>query len=399
MSHVETGVGYKPEVSLEAFVFLGACIAAFGAIGSRMGMVNMLNTLMNTAFDLLMNTVFYIMAIAVIAGAISGLLSEFGVISLINRLLSPLMRPLYGLPGAGVIGVMATYLSDNPAILALASDQNFRRYFKKYQLPALTNIGTAFGMGLVITSFVIGLSAVTGSGSGNFIAAVLIGNLGAVVGSIVSTRLMLVKTRRLYGTEAAADESEDVSETEADAELPEKMRRIRKGSAGYRFIESMLSGGRKGVDMGISIIPGVLVICSVVLMLTNGPSADGTYTGAAGEGVAFLPWAAQKLDFVLEALFGFSSPEAIAVPVTALGAAGAAIGLIPQLLQQGLADAGDVAVFTSMCMCWSGYLSTHMAMMDSLNFRELTGHAILSHTIGGLTAGISANLMFTVFCG
>ena len=399
LSHVETGVGYKPEVSLEAFVFLGACIAAFGAIGSRMGMVNMLNTLMNTAFDLLMNTVFYIMAIAVIAGAISGLLSEFGVISLINRLLSPLMRPLYGLPGAGVIGVMATYLSDNPAILALASDQNFRRYFKKYQLPALTNIGTAFGMGLVITSFVIGLSAVTGSGSGNFIAAVLIGNLGAVVGSIVSTRLMLEKTRRLYGTEAAADESEDVSETEADAELPEKMRRIRKGSAGYRFIESMLSGGRKGVDMGISIIPGVLVICSVVLMLTNGPSADGTYTGAAGEGVAFLPWAAQKLDFVLEALFGFSSPEAIAVPVTALGAAGAAIGLIPQLLQQGLADAGDVAVFTSMCMCWSGYLSTHMAMMDSLNFRELTGHAILSHTIGGLTAGISANLMFTVFCG
>lgn len=398
LSHVETGVGYKPEVSLEAFVFLGACIAAFGAIGSRMGMVNMLNTLMNTAFDLLMNTVFYIMAIAVIAGAISGLLSEFGVISLINRLLSPLMRPLYGLPGAGVIGVMATYLSDNPAILALASDQNFRRYFKKYQLPALTNIGTAFGMGLVITSFVIGLSAVTGSGSGNFIAAVLIGNLGAVVGSIVSTRLMLVKTRRLYGTEAAADESEDVSETEADAELPEKMRRIRKGSAGYRFIESMLSGGRKGVDMGISIIPGVLVICSVVLMLTNGPSADGTYTGAAGEGVAFLPWAAQKLDFVLEALFGFSSPEAIAVPVTALGAAGAAIGLIPQLLQQGLADAGDVAVFTSMCMCWSGYLSTHVAMMDSIHFRNLTGHAILCHTIGGLFAGISAHLLYTVLC-
>ena len=161
----------------------------------------------------------------------------------------------------------------------------------------------------------------------------------------------------------------------------------------------MLSGGRKGVDMGISIIPGVLVICSVVLMLTNGPSADGTYTGAAGEGVAFLPWAAQKLDFVLEALFGFSSPEAIAVPETELGAAGAAIGLFSLFLQQGLADAGDVAVFTSMCMCWSGYLSTHMAMMDSLNFRELTGHAILSHTIGGLTAGISANLKFTVICG
>lgn len=391
--------GYKPEVSLEAFVFLGVCVAVLGAIGSRMGMVNMLNTLMNTAFDLLMNTVFYIMAIAVIAGAISGLLSEFGVISLINRLLSPLMKPLYGLPGAGAIGVMATYLSDNPAILALASDANFRRYFKKYQLPALTNIGTAFGMGMIITSFVIGLSGISGGDGGSFIAAVLIGNLGAVVGSIVSTRLMIMKTKRLYGTEAKAPEIEAGSGDPAESELPEKTRRVRSGSIGSRFIESMLSGGRKGVDMGISIIPGVLVICSVVLMLTNGPSSDGTYTGAAGEGVAFLPWAAEKLSFILEPLFGFSSPEAIAVPVTALGAAGAAIGLIPQLLQQGLADAGDVAVFTSMCMCWSGYLSTHMAMMDSLNFRELTGHAILSHTMGGLAAGISANLMFTVFCG
>ena len=69
------------------------------------------------------------------------------------------------------------------------------------------------------------------------------------------------------------------------------------------------------------------------------------------------------------------------------------------MAEAGTVLANDVAVFTAMCMCWSGYLSTHMAMMDSLNFRELIGHAILSHTIGGLTAGISANLMFTVFCG
>lgn len=106
-----------------------------------MGMVNMMNTMLNTAYDLLMNTVFYIMAIAVIAGAAAGLLTEFGVVAAINKILSPLMKPLYGLPGAAVVGVMTTYLSDNPAVLALAEDDNFRRYFKKYQLPALTNIG------------------------------------------------------------------------------------------------------------------------------------------------------------------------------------------------------------------------------------------------------------------
>ena len=149
----------------------------------------------------LINTVFYIMAIAVLAGAVSGLLMEFGVVAAINKILSPLMKPLYGLPGASVVGVVTTYLSDNPAILTLAGDDNFKRYFKKYQLPALTNIGTAFGMGMIITTFMIGIKTPSG---GSFVTAALIGNLGAIIGSVISARLMLLKTKKLYGTEAPA---------------------------------------------------------------------------------------------------------------------------------------------------------------------------------------------------
>ena len=113
--------------------------------------------MMNTAFDLLTNTVFYILSIAVLAGAIAGLLTEFGIVSLVNKLLSPLMKPLYGMPGASVIGILTTYFSDNPAILTLADDRGFRCFFKKYQLPVLTNIGTAFGMGMIITVFMAGI--------------------------------------------------------------------------------------------------------------------------------------------------------------------------------------------------------------------------------------------------
>ena len=80
--------------------------------------------------------------------------------------------------------------------------------------------------------------------------------------------------------------------------------------------------------------------------------------------------------------------------MTALGAAGAAIGLVPAMVEKGAAGANDVAVFTAMCMCWSGYLSTHVAMMDSLKCGKLTGRAIMSHTIGGIAAGISAHLLF-----
>ena len=46
----------------------------------------------------------------------------YGFVSLANRVLQPLMKPVYGLPGAAALGIVTTFLSDNPAILALAED-------------------------------------------------------------------------------------------------------------------------------------------------------------------------------------------------------------------------------------------------------------------------------------
>lgn len=348
-----------------------------------MGLANMFSTMMKTAHDLLLNTVFFIMAIAVLAGAFGALLTEFGVVALINKILSPLMKPLYDMPGAASIGVLTTYLSDNPAIITLAKDKGFRRYFKKYQVPALTNLGTAFGMGLIVTTFMIA-QAPEGQ---SFVLAAIVGNIGAIIGSIVSVRIMMHFSKKKYGKEEMA--------LDGDAEFDiTKFREIRNGSTFQRTLEAILDGGKSGVDMGLSIIPGVIVICTLVMMLINGPKNE-VYTGAAYEGVPVLTWIGEKLSFILKPLLGFKSPESIAFPITALGAVGAAIGLVPKLLQQGLIGAREIAVFTAMGMCWSGYLSTHVAMMDALEARDLTNKAILSHTIGGLVAGIAANLIMS----
>jgi len=379
------GIRLKNAVSIEGIICLILLIGFFAILGTKMGFINSISTLLNTAYDLLVNTVFYIMAIAVVAGAIASILAEFGVIALANKLLSPLMKPIYGLPGASVMSIFTTYLSDNPAVLTLADDKRFRRYFKKYQLPALTNIATAYGMGLIVTVYMMGLP---NPNNENFVLAAIIGNIGAIIGSIVSVRLMLMKTKRIYGTTMEAEE--DNSSTYDILEY----REVREGTIGERLMNSMLEGGASGVKVGFDIIPGVLVICSFVMILTNTTSESGIYTGAAYEGIGLLPWIGEKISFVTKPLFGFTSPSAISVPITALGAAGAAIGLVPNMVIQGMAKAHDVAVFTAMCMCWSGYLSTHVAMMDGLKFRNLTGAAIFCHTIGGICAGIAANWLF-----
>lgn len=377
---VEKKFSFKKEIGLENFVFLVCFFGFFIGVGSVMGGINMLKTMMETGFDLLINICFYLMAVAVLAGAVSGLFSEFGVVALINNMLAKLMKPLYDLPGAASLGMLNCYLSDNPAILTFADDDNFRRYFKQYQLPALTNLGTAFGMGFITTTAMMGLNVKSA------LPAALIGNVGAIAGSIISVRLMIFFSKRMFGTDAPVS-------TKQIETVPEHMRTVRTGSAGSRFIQAMIDGGKSGVNMGVAIIPGVVIICTIVIMLTNGPSIDGTYTGAAREGIALLPWIGRKLSVILTPLYGFSSPEAISVPITALGSTGAALGMIKEMASAGKITANEIAVFTAICMCWSGYISTHVAMMDALDTRELAGKAILSHTIGGLVAGFVAHIL------
>lgn len=371
------GIGKYIPAGVPCLLIVGGL---FTWIGSIMGTSNMLNTIMKTAHDLLLNTVFYLMAICVITGALSKIFVEFGVVTLLEKLLRPLMKPLFNLPGVASLGAVMTFLSDNPAIISLAQDKHFSSYFKKYQFISLTNFGTAFGMGLLVIVFMVGQG---------FYVEPFIGLFGAFCGCIVSTRLMqrfVVKAYPEYLTENACElESKDTETEEED-----------KRSLFVRILDSLLDGGRTGVDVGLAIIPGVLIISTLVMILTFGAGPDG-YTGAAYQGIEALPWLAGKIDFVFEFLFGFSDPHVVAFPITALGAVGAALGLVPEFLSNGWMDGNAIAVCTAIGMCWSGYLSTHTAMLDSLGYRNLTSKAIIAHTIGGLVAAIVAHWAYMLF--
>ena len=383
----------KKTFSAETAVFPVIFIAFFAYLSHVMGMANMINTIMKTAFDLLINTVLYIVAVCVIMGAVSELLTEFGFVALMDRLLRPLMRPVFGLPGAASLGIVSTFLSDNPAILALTANPRYKYYFKAYQFPALTNIGTSFGMGLIVCTYMLSLASITGE---SYVKAVVVGLVGASVGAVFSTRIMLHFTKKVYGTEVGAPEVFPSLDDSEIGELEPGQRLVRKGNLGNRILGALLDGGANGLKLGAGIVPGVLIICTLVMILMNGPADTGPYTGAAYEGVGLIPAIASKLNFILEPLFGFSSAQAIGVPVTALGAAGAAISLAAGLATKGMLAAGDVAVFTAMCMCWSGYLSTHTSMMDSLHCKELTGKALIAHTIGGIAAGVAAHWIYVL---
>lgn len=371
-----------------------AVLLLFGYMAYVMGLTNMLNTLMRTAHDLLLNTVFYLMAICVLTGALSKIFIEFGVVDLLQKLLRPIMKPLFNMPGVASLGAVLTFLSDNPAIISLSQNKHFARYFKRYQHVSLVNFGTAFGMGLIVIVFMIGQG---------YYAAPFIGFFGAICGCIISTRLMQYFTCKMY----PSYRDEDALTPEEMHELEEEEAELMAGgkdsnSLFIRILNALLDGGKSGVEVGLAIIPGVLIISTFVMMLTFGGSesvdaagnAVVAYTGAAYEGTRFLPWLAGKVNFLFEWLFGFHAPELIAFPITALGAVGAALGLIPEFVRAGIIDGNAITVFTAMGMCWSGYLSTDAATLDSLGYRPLVSKALLSTFIGGIAAGIISHWLY-----
>lgn len=388
-------INQHPKVTLSAkkgkeawytLAFIGLFGGFIGAMVTAMGAANFFSTLTQTAYRLLMETALYIVAVSVVMGAFGSLLSDFGIVAMLNRLFAPLMKPLYNLPGASFLAVTTTYLSDNPAVITLAKDKTFIGYFKEEDIPLLCNLGTAFGMGLILTTFMTGFG---------FFKEAMIGNLGAVMGSVVSVRIMAHKIKKSgYFTERTDQEMR--TPEGADAIYRENVAsNEEEGSFFLRFMTSLLNGGKNGIEMSMAIIPGLIVVCTAVMLLTFGPAdAAMGYQGLAYEGIGLLPKLGELMTPVLTPLFGFSSPEAIAFPFTSLGAVGAAISLVPKFLDLGLIGGNDIAVFTAMGMCWSGYLSTHVGMMDALSHKKLIGSAIFSHTVGGLVAGIGANLLY-----
>jgi len=376
-------------------ICLVTILVIFGYMGHVMGLSNMLNTIMRTAHDLLLNTVFYLMGMCVITGALGKILVEFGVVDLLQKMLRPVMKPLFNMPGVASLGAVLTFLSDNPAIISLSQDKGFARYFKKYQHVSLVNFGTAFGMGLLVIIFMVGQG---------YFAAPFIGLAGAMCGCIVSTRLMQYFTCKMYPSfryEDAIPAEEIAALEEVEAKQAENSEN--KNSVFIRVLNALLDGGKDGVNIGLAIIPGVLIISTFVMILTFGASTEGVdefgntitaYSGAAYEGTKLLPWLASKISFVFKWLFGFTAPELVAFPITALGAVGAALGLIPQFAEQGIIDGNAIAVFTAMGMCWSGYLSTDAATLDSLGYRTLVPRAFLSTFIGGIVAGIITHWLY-----
>ncbi|MBO4551280.1 MAG: hypothetical protein J5733_11170 [Bacteroidaceae bacterium] len=361
-------------------------VVLFGYLSSVMGFTNMLNTIMRTAHDLLLNTVFYLMAMCVLTAALCRIFSVFGVVDLLQKMLKPVLRPLFNLPGVSSAGALMTFLSDKPAIISVAKNPLFARYFKRYQHISLVNFAGSYAMGLLVIIFMMG---------NGFYTEPLYGLVGAIIGSIIATRLMQRFVLKEYPEYRDEDVLTPSIETERGRVPYETHPDDARQTLFVRVLDALLDGGKSGVEVGLAIIPGVLIISTLVMMFTFSADPEtGTYTGGAYQGTELLPLLAGKAGFVFRWLFGFNASQLVAFPITALGTVGAALGLIPEMMSKGIIDSNAIAVFTAMGMCWSDFLSADAATLDALGYRHFISRSFTCTFIGGIAAGIITHWLF-----
>ena len=86
-------------------------------------------------------------------------------------------------------------------------------------------------MGLIVTTFMMSLGT-------DFILPAIIGNIGAIIGSIVSVRFMLYFTKKYYNI-TKIDQSDTINKTEIT-----QYREIREGNLFQRVLDALLEGGK-----------------------------------------------------------------------------------------------------------------------------------------------------------
>ena len=279
-----------------------------------------------------------------------------------------------------------TFLSDKPAIISVAKNPLFARYFKRYQHISLVNFAGSYAMGLLVIIFMMG---------NGFYTEPLYGLVGAIIGSIIATRLMQRFVLKEYPEYRDEDVLTPSIETERGRVPYETHPDDARQTLFVRVLDALLDGGKSGVEVGLAIIPGVLIISTLVMMFTFSADPEtGTYTGGAYQGTELLPLLAGKAGFVFRWLFGFNASQLIAFPITALGTVGAALGLIPEMMSKGIIDSNAIAVFTAMGMCWSDFLSADAATLDALGYRHFISRSFTCTFIGGIAAGIITHWLF-----
>lgn len=210
-------------------------------------------------FDLIKD----LFAIFFFAGFLLPFLTDFGLLEFVGSLLTPFMRPVFGLPGRASIDTIASWVGDGTIGVALTNKQYEEGYYNKKEA---TVIATTFSAVSITFSLVVigqvGLAHLFGPYYLTVAAA-------GIVAAIILPRIPpLSNINQTYYHDIKQDKGEKVPEGYTNASWGLELA-VEKANESLGIKDLFLKGATSVVDLWLGVFPVIMAFGTLALIIVE----------------------------------------------------------------------------------------------------------------------------------
>lgn len=202
-------------------------------------------------------------SIFLFAGLILPFLTDFGMLEFVGVLLTPIMRPLFGLPGRSSVDAVASWIGDGTIGVSLTNKQYKEGFYTERESSV---IATTFSAVSITFSLVILEQVGLFSLFGPYYMTILI---SAVVAAVIVPKLPpLSKKKDRYYDGIKADTGEDIPADYSNLQWANKLA-LKKADHSFAAGNFLKNGFKTVTDLWFGVLPVIMAFGTLALILAN----------------------------------------------------------------------------------------------------------------------------------
>ncbi len=202
-------------------------------------------------------------SIFLFAGLLLPFLTDFGLLEFVGVLLTPVMRPLFGLPGRSSIDAVASWIGDGTIGVSLTNKQYKDGYYTEQEAAV---IATTFSAVSITFSLVVLKQVDLVSYFGPYYLTIL---ASAIVAAIIVPKLppLSKKSKKYYGGKKT-DIGEDIPKNYTKIQWATKLA-LEKAEDSFSHAGFLKNGSKTVTDLWFGVFPVIMALGTIALIIAE----------------------------------------------------------------------------------------------------------------------------------
>lgn len=217
----------------------------------------------NTGGLILHDLILGLFSIFLFAGFLLPFLTDFGILEFVGVLLTPVMRPLFGLPGRSSIDCVASWIGDGTIGVSLTNKQYMQGYYTSKEASV---IATTFSAVSITFSLVVLKQVELVNLFGPYYLTIIV--CGVVAAIIVPKLPPLSKKSNKYYEGEKRDVGENVPDGYSNVEWGTELA-IGRAKANFNLLDFIKNGAMSVLEMWFGVLPVIMAFGTIALIIAE----------------------------------------------------------------------------------------------------------------------------------